>query len=462
MATGNWEQLRKERDFHRLHHKRTAQEKEKLLADVKRLRAHYAQYEPTIKELRAKYEAATRDATRARLERDRAVARVQAAEEALGDVDPEEQAAGATLRSTRGGATMSGTLGATAAAPSPAVQASRPAARAAARGASLPPAPASNPFAAVAFEAAPVAAYVLAATFTGAARSVSCIALHPTKPMAAAGCDDASWSLMAMPRGERILAGEGHSDWVAGVAFSPSGGQLASAGGDGAVKLWDLAARRCVATLSDHAGPVWAVDYHHAGGFLASGSMDGSARLWDVAAGRCKLALRGHADSVNSVAWQPFANAVATASSDKTLSLWDARTGLCTQSLYGHSNSVNALTWALRGDTLASCDADGDVKLWDVRMAAELLTVRLGPHPANKVAMDRSGRVLAVASDDGKVKCVATADGTLIAELVGHADAVHAVVFDPAGEFLLSAGADTTVRMWSPPVAEEVTTEMAA
>ncbi len=42
-ATGSWEQLRKERDFHRMHHKRVAQEKDKLLADVKRLRAHYAQ-----------------------------------------------------------------------------------------------------------------------------------------------------------------------------------------------------------------------------------------------------------------------------------------------------------------------------------------------------------------------------------------------------------------------------------
>ncbi len=43
VATGSWAQLRKERDFHRMHHKRVAQEKDKLVADVKRLRAHYAQ-----------------------------------------------------------------------------------------------------------------------------------------------------------------------------------------------------------------------------------------------------------------------------------------------------------------------------------------------------------------------------------------------------------------------------------
>jgi hypothetical protein len=46
--------------------------------------------------------------------------------------------------------------------------------------------------------------------------------------MAAAGCDDASWSLLALPGGERVLQGEGHREWVAAVAFHPAGGQLAS------------------------------------------------------------------------------------------------------------------------------------------------------------------------------------------------------------------------------------------
>ncbi len=274
--------------------------------------------------------------------------------------------------------------------------------RAAARGASLPAVCAPNPYECATFEPAPVAGWALAATFGGAARSVSCVALHPTKPVAAAGCDDATWSLLALPRGERLLHGEGHKDWVAGVAFHPAGTQLASASGDGSLKLWELASRRCVATLGDRgAAPVWAVAYHDGGAFLASASLDQTARVWDVAAGRCRATLRGHVDSVNGCAWQPYANALATASSDKTLSLWDARTGLCTQTLYGHTNSVNACAWALRGDVLASCDADGVARLWDVRMAAELLAIQLGPHPANKLALDRAGKVLAVASDDG-------------------------------------------------------------
>ena len=36
-ATSTWDKFRKERDFHRMHHKRISQEKSKLLGDIKRL-----------------------------------------------------------------------------------------------------------------------------------------------------------------------------------------------------------------------------------------------------------------------------------------------------------------------------------------------------------------------------------------------------------------------------------------
>jgi len=37
-ASTTWDSFRKERDFHRMHHKRVAQEKNKLITDIKRLK----------------------------------------------------------------------------------------------------------------------------------------------------------------------------------------------------------------------------------------------------------------------------------------------------------------------------------------------------------------------------------------------------------------------------------------
>ena len=91
-AQSTWDKFRRERDFHRMHHKRVAQvhassisirlstsavdcelcyllsanylgwqEKEKLAGDVKRLRNHIRSYEPMIAELRRKYELAMKE-----------------------------------------------------------------------------------------------------------------------------------------------------------------------------------------------------------------------------------------------------------------------------------------------------------------------------------------------------------------------------------------------------------------
>ena len=60
-----------------MHHKRIGQEKNKLVIDLKRLRKHYSQYEPTIKELRHKYEVAMKEKMLMRLERDRLAAKVE-------------------------------------------------------------------------------------------------------------------------------------------------------------------------------------------------------------------------------------------------------------------------------------------------------------------------------------------------------------------------------------------------
>ena len=75
-AQGTWDKFRKERDFHRMHHKRVVQEKGKLTVDLKRLRKHYESYEPTLKELQRKYEVAMKEKMLMRLERDRMRARV--------------------------------------------------------------------------------------------------------------------------------------------------------------------------------------------------------------------------------------------------------------------------------------------------------------------------------------------------------------------------------------------------
>jgi hypothetical protein len=65
--------MKKERDYHRMHHHRVAQEKNRLVTDLKRIKTHYETYEPLLKTMKDKYELAVRDKVINQIEKDRAV-----------------------------------------------------------------------------------------------------------------------------------------------------------------------------------------------------------------------------------------------------------------------------------------------------------------------------------------------------------------------------------------------------
>ena len=58
---------------------------------------------------------------------------------------------------------------------------------------------------------------------------------------------------------------------------------------------------------------------------LASGGPDSTVRLWDVAARTCIATLTGHAKAVTSVAFSPDGSTLASGSHDKTVRLWRLR-----------------------------------------------------------------------------------------------------------------------------------------
>mmetsp|Transcript_27452 Transcript_27452/g.65101 ORF Transcript_27452/g.65101 Transcript_27452/m.65101 type:complete len:509 (-) Transcript_27452:32-1558(-) len=447
-ARSTWDKFRKERDFHRMHHRRVAQEKNSLLKDLRRLRAHLQNYEPTLKGLEHKYQLAMKEKAIAKMQQDRTQARVDTLEAQLRHLQSAAQVQRGEMgldttpqQETPAVATVKKELKST----------KRPSAKAVAtkKDAELPPDERPNPYLSLALEKTQLDKFQMRKNYPAHIAPVSALAMHPKKPIVATASDDTTWKMWALPSGDLIMSGEGHKEWVSDIAFHPHGVNLATSSGDATVKVWDFAKAQCVQTFTEHAQAVWGVSYHDTGDILASCSMDHTTKLWDLCSQRCRLTLRGHVDSVNACVFQPFSNNICTCSGDKTVSLWDARGGLCVQTFYGHLNSCNHAAFSLTGDVIASTDADGGVKLWDIRMVQQRVEMNAGPHPANKCVFDRSGELLAVASEDGEIKIFNTSDGALLTCLTGHEEAVLSVEVDKGGKFLVSGGADNTFRLWS-------------
>jgi WD40 repeat protein len=164
---------------------------------------------------------------------------------------------------------------------------------------------------------------------------------------------------------QHILNEEGDDAWV--VTYSPQGNQVATAGDDGIVRMWDVESGVCQHTLTDHSARVQRIVYSPNGNQIASASRDKTVRLWDVKTGMCSHIFIGHREEVTRVVYSPRGHQVASASyDDRTVRLWDTESGECHHTLVGHKEPVAAIAYSQRGNLIASWSGNGEAILWDV------------------------------------------------------------------------------------------------
>jgi WD40 repeat protein len=133
------------------------------------------------------------------------------------------------------------------------------------------------------------------------------------------------WDLSS---GESIVL-EGHESWLRGLACSPDGQTLYSAGYDGQLLFWNLAAMTPAVTrrIDAHQGWVRAIDVSPHGEWLATVGNDHLVKVWRTEDGTLAHEFKGHEAHVYSTLFLPDGSGLLSGDLLGQVHQWDLSSG---------------------------------------------------------------------------------------------------------------------------------------
>jgi WD40 repeat protein len=327
--------------------------------------------------------------------------------------------------------------------------------------------------------------------FEDSFRSSAVLAVSSDGLRVVAGSDDAfarEWDV-ASGRKVREYVSDLAGGPITAAAFSPDRRLLATAHGDGAIRIWNAETAEPLRDVIGHRQPVGTLAFSPDGGRLLSSATDGSVSSWDIASGRL---MRAHEHSGTSVLalWTDWtrartccndavvafdlvvggastragalpANSTAAAFSrdgsllviaarDGTLRLVAAESGQLTRTFNPPAaTTILSIGLSPDGKHVVAAENGSRVQVWDISAARLLHTVETQVERSHSIGLSYDGRRF-LAGDGIKFELREVATGSLIRSFDRGDRELRPVLLSPDGRLILAPGPDNaSLALWN-------------
>ena len=278
------------------------------------------------------------------------------------------------------------------------------------------------------------------------------LAFHPRLPRLASSSNDHSVILWDAEPAHSLVRWKAHDVWVTGLAFSPDGSLIASAGGDAGsdtpILLWDAENGTLRKRLPGNSKGVWILVFDPTSRRLASGDSNGTVLLFDVESGRILRRESLGNSPVRSIVFLNGGRHLLVGLRNGTVALFDLD-----QSGPPRRIELPEGCGRLLVDSRKNRAIVGDSKGTIITLTLPDLTVdhRLAKGNGGSIesiALSPDGRLLATGGTDRRVVLRDSATFEVLLTFPAWSGTVEDLGFDVSGRWLGFLGANTDVDLW--------------
>ena len=246
----------------------------------------------------------------------------------------------------------------------------------------------------------------------------------------------------------------GHTKKIFSVRVSKDSKYLVSGSKDNSVKLWSLEKKHEVFTFRGHTDIITSVlpaqstsSYqHHSYGDVYSASKDATIKHWRSSSPEDVTTFIGHDKGVNSIDLDFTERFLVSGSDDSNIIIWDTNKVTALFKLEGHEGSVNCVRFFEEGKFVVSGSDDKTIKVWNTETKA--LAYTCGEHSGSVLSVDQSGKFIASGCSSGQIYVWQDSNKVHVLDKES-GRAVRSVRFNKSRNFLVSAGDEHFIHIWS-------------